>query len=278
MLDELEAVPESPARSKVFAAYAAEQNNLLCGRFYEAMSDPDVCGFVSSSRRHYLLDAIAQACVIYRRLALSGPILDVGCHVGIAPDIMSRLLGVSCVGLEPVGSAMRAGTSRLADTPDVELVHGALPWHTERRFEFVTAIDSMPRDISERSLFLKAIADLLSDGGIAMIVSENWVDPDVSVLRRQLKAAHLGYCFGDRVGSYGGMPNDFTVEGCVCLIKNGNQRFPRAIKAEINRDWKSFQDYVHTSSTPKRAKTQAFQRAIALDAASGRTQGAGRIG
>ena len=265
LLEFLEALPEGETRTRGLAAFKAdvakrggssgEQN------MYEAMADRHLCGLVTSSRRHYLLDAVAMAVALYRTLDLAGPILDVGCHVGVAPDLMSEILGVPVVGLEPVESAVRIGSERLRGRPDVSFVHGAIPWQTDRRFQLITAIDSMPGNAGDRSVYLRSLSQLLEDGGLALIVSATWVQADVTVLRRQLEAAGLGFGFADVVGGYGGMPTAFNAEGCVCFIKGGKQQFPRKIGEVMESEWDWFKTYSNSAATPAREKTQAFIRA-----------------
>jgi SAM-dependent methyltransferase len=264
LLEYMEALPEGETRTRGLAAFKAdvatrggssgEQN------MYEAMADPQLCGLVTSSRRHYLLDAVAMAIALYRTLGLTGPILDVGCHVGVAPDLMAEILGVPVVGLEPVDAAVRIGSERLSGRPDVSIVHGAIPWQTDSKFQLITAIDSMPGNVGDRSVYLRGLSQVLDAGGIALIVSATWVQADVIVLRRQLEAAGLGFGFADVVGGYGGMPTAFNVEGCVCLIKGGKQPFPRKIGEVMESEWDRFKAYANSTTTPAREKTQAFMR------------------
>jgi hypothetical protein len=265
LLEALEELTEGDVRSRVLAAYKADQASVRRGAdavcMYEAMTDAQICGLVTSCRRHYLLDSIAMACSLYRLLQLSGPILDIGCHVGVAPDVLARQLGISVVGLEPVGSAVQAGAVRLGSTSGVTIVHGAIPWQTEQRFQLVTAIDCLPGNAGDRAVFLNGLSQLLDDGGIAMVVSATWVDANVPILRRQLDAAGLGFGFADVVGGYGGMPTSYLVEGCVCLIKNGKRSFPRMVSSAMQSEWSLFQSYANAPTTPIREKTQAFMRA-----------------
>jgi SAM-dependent methyltransferase len=228
---------------------------------YDAMSNLDLCGVVTSTRRHFLIDAISLSCGLYRALGLSGPTLDVGCHVGALPDMVSLTLGVQTVGIEPVATAISAGASVLADRGDVRLVEAALPWATDLKFDLVTAIDSLPAGTGDRGSFLKGLSALLNQGGIAVVTSAHWIGADVATLRRQLNFAGLGFGFADVVGGFGGMPTEFSAEGVACLIKGGKRPFPRNFKAEAESEWDWFRDYANAKDTTAREKTQAFMRA-----------------
>lgn len=265
LLDYLESLPPSAMRTNGLAAFRADLAYQQKGgsgepHMYAAMADLELCGIVTSGRRHYLLDAVTMACALYRRLGLSGPVLDVGCHIGVAPDLIAEALGVRVVGLEPVTEVVTAAQARFAGRADVSIVRGAVPWQTDERFELVTAIDSMPLGVGDRSTYLKGISQLLQPGGLAMIVSAYWIDADVTMIRRQLDMAGLGFGFADVVGGYGGMPTGFNVEGCVCLIKGGKRQFPRKVGAEMKSEWAWFTHYANLPDTPAREKTQAFMR------------------
>jgi len=263
--EHLRGLPESDARDlglEVFARAVSANSSAQGERLmYMAMSNLALCGIATSARRHFLIDAISLACGLYRALELSGPTLDVGCHIGILPDLTALTLGVPAVGIEPVSAAVTAGAAVLADRRDVQLVNAAVPWATESTFDLVTAIDSMPSGAGDRAVFLKGLGALLREGGVAVVTSTLWVGVDVSTLRRQLDLAGLGFGFADVVGGFGGMPTQFSVEGTACFIKGGKRRFPSNFKAESEREWESFREYANAKNTPAREKTQAFMRA-----------------
>ncbi len=263
--DYLREMPDCTARTQGLAAFARahEANSSWLGErlMYDAMSNLDLCGIVTSTRRHFLIDAIGLSCGLYRALGLSGPTLDVGCHVGVLPDLTALTLGVQAVGIEPVAAAVSAGASVLADRGDVRLLQAGLPWTTDLRFELVTAIDSLPAGVVDRALFLKGLGALLSEGGIAVVTSAYWIGADIATLRRQLNLAGLGFGFADVVGGLGGMPTEFGAEGVACLIKGGKRPFPRNFKAETESEWDWFKEYANATDTPAREKTQAFMRA-----------------
>ncbi len=261
----LDAMPESAARTqglKVFARARVANSSVLGEQLmYDAMSDLNLCGLVTSTRRHFLIDAIGLSCGLYRALGLTGPTLDVGCHVGILPDLVALTLGIQAVGIEPVASAVNSGASVLANRSDVRLMTAAVPWSTDLTFDLVTAVDCLPAGAGDRALFLKGLGALLREGGVALVCSAHWIGADVSTLRRQLSLAGLGFGFADVVGGLGGMPTKFSAEGVACLIKGGTRPFPRNFRLEAESEWNCFRDYANAKGTPAREKTQAFMRA-----------------
>lgn len=265
LLEYLEQLPMGQAKTlglKAFHADVATRTGTSGEQhMYEAMAaDPELCGIVTSSRRHYLLDAVALACALYGKLGLSGPVLDVGCHVGVASELMAEALSVPVIGLEPVAVAVEAARHLLRARTDVSFVRGAVPWATDARFQMVTAIDCMPGRVGDRAVFLRGLSQLLEPGGLAVVVSATWIDADVTVLRRQLETAGLGFGLADVVGGYGGMPTVFGTEGCVCLVKGGKQPFPRKAAVAMESEWDWFKDYANSPATLPREKTQAFMR------------------
>ena len=261
----LQAMPESVTRTQGLEAFArahlANSSKLGDRLMYEAMSNLDLCGLVTAKRRHFLIDAIGLSCGLYRALGLAGPTLDVGCHVGMLPDLVALTLGVQGVGIEPVASAVSSGASVLANRSDVRLITAAVPWSTELTFDLVTAVDCLPAGVGDQALFLRGIGSLLREGGIALVTSAHWIGADIATLRRQLSHAGLGFGFADVVGGLGGMPTEFSAEGVACLIKGGKRPFPRNFKAETESEWDWFRDYANARDTPAREKTQAFMRA-----------------
>jgi SAM-dependent methyltransferase len=266
--DYLRQLPDSGARTqglKVFErARAANSSSLGERLMYEAMADLELCGIVTSTRRAFLIDSVSLSCGLYRTLGLTGAVLDVGCHVGVVPDLMAITLGTPVVGIEPVAAAVSAGTSVLRDREDVKLIHARIPWETESKFDLLTSVDCMPADAGDRALFLKGVGAVLREGGIAVVTSAHWIDSTGSVLRRQLEFAGLGFGFADVVGGFGDMPTRFSTEGTAVLIKGGRRPFPRNFKTEAENEWDWFRDYANETDTPWREKTQAFMRAACL--------------
>jgi SAM-dependent methyltransferase len=262
----LSSIDDAQVRSLGLSSLASAKRSVKGGgdesAVYEAMCEPILSGIFASTRRHFLIDSIALTVAIVRKLGITGPILDVGCHVGIFPDLLHGLIENHITGLEPVQLAIKTATQRIEKSEKIEFIYGKIPWAVEQRFDLITAIDSMPSSFSERAVFLHGLSDLLEDGGIAIIVSQHWVDADVTALRRQLTSCNFGFGLADVVGGYGGMPTEFDIEGCVVLVKMGKQAFPRKVYEEMENYWNVFQNYANDTRTPKREKTQTFHRAV----------------
>ena len=224
-------------------------------------ADEHVFGVVTSKRRHIIIDAVAMTISIARRLNITGPILDIGCHAGFLPDVASQFVDAEFMGIDPVVEAIQFGSRRLLSSGRVELVCASVPWQTERQFPMIVTVDACPSSRSDRGPFLAGVGKLLSRGGIALVISRYLLDPDPTPLRRQLKRADLGYAFADIVGGYGGAPTEFFVEGVLCLIKESPRQLPSKLQSHMQSDWSSFRNYANDPLTPDREKTQSFERA-----------------
>lgn len=260
----LEGIENPEIRKLGISSYKEALRSLKAGgseiAIYEAMCEPTLCGIFASKRRHLLIDSLALTLSIARKLDITGPILDVGCHVGIFPDILKEMLSNKIIGLEPISKAVETARIRVPESDQICFVKGEIPWISDRRFELITAIDSMPSSNGERGLYLRNLSSLLENGGIAIVVSQHWVEADIQILRRQLNSCGLGYGLADIIGGYGGMPTKFECEGCLVFVKGGKRNFPRGVRVLMESHWSAFQSYANAASTVMREKTQAFHR------------------
>lgn len=229
---------------------------------YKVMAVPPLLGLVTSKRRHYILDTIALTIGLARTLNIAEPLLDIGTHAGFLPIVVRNHLSNSCVGIDPISEAIAHGKTQLPEHSDVELLIDSLPWKTDRKFGLIVALDVLPeKSVGERANFFREMGGLLTDGGVAVVVSGALSDLDPILTRRQLLAAGLGFGYADIVGGYGGAPTQFSVEGCVVLVKGSSRPYPRKITSQMERDWEIFQSYANDPATAKREKTQSFMRA-----------------
>jgi SAM-dependent methyltransferase len=257
----------SPTREEFLAAYDSAAQSLRKGgsedAIYARMSTPSLLGLVTSKRRHFLLDSVALAVSLLRQLRIDGPILDAGCHAGVASHALAQLVPNPIIGIDPIAEAIEYANERADPSGRVSFVRAGLPWKATERFECVMAIDSMPGGAGDRAMFLRGVSDLLVDGGVAMIVSNTWVEADAAVLRRQLSGSQLGFAMADVVGGFGGMPTQFAAEGVLVLVKGASESLPRRLRDAMESDWPSFRDYANAPGVPARMKTQAFKRSKA---------------
>lgn len=228
---------------------------------YAAMCEPELLAPVTASRRALLLDSVAMTLALVRELGITGPLVDVGCHAGIGTDILAEVTSNPVHGIDPLPLAIQ--TARARSDRRIQYDVAGLPWDTDKRFELVVAIDSMPSSLLDRAKFLKGAGDVLVSGGVVVIVSAHLIDADVTVLRRQLADAGLGYGFADVVGGYSGAPTQFAVETCLILIKGGKEQLPRKLALAAQSEWDAFKHYANSPGTPSREKIQSFKRARA---------------
>lgn len=248
------------------AAHEAHSRRASRGKggeeFYAAICEPGFLSIVTASRRPILIDSISVAATLIRATKIDGKVLDVGCHAGIADEMLSNLIPNEIWGIDPCAKAIETARARLSDRRTLTFLKAGMPWTSIERFEFVLSIDSMPKNVGDRAVYLKGIADILVDGGVALIVSQWWGDIDITVLQRQLKNFRLGYGLADVVGGLGDMPTVFVAEGCLVLVKNASDPVPRKLRLAMERDWMAFSEYANDTRTADRYKTQAFKRAV----------------
>ncbi|PKO70698.1 MAG: hypothetical protein CVU22_00940 [Betaproteobacteria bacterium HGW-Betaproteobacteria-16] len=263
LVDHVAHVATEGAASRYHAANERAADNVKRGSsetaVYEAMCDAELLGIVTSSRRAFLIDAISLAVAVVRELGLPGPILDAGCHAGIACDILAEVVENEIHGIDPVERAIDVARERVGSKANFEVA--AIPWVTTIRFDLVLAVDSMPRNLADRAHFLRGLSGVLNDGGVAVIVSQHWANADMQTLRRQLSSCQLGFGLADVVGGYSGAPTQFSAEGCLVFVKGGKVPPPQRLVAAMESDWGSFRDYANATSTLQSRKTQAFKRA-----------------
>lgn len=262
-----------PAESPFWQAHDAVAESMRMGasravvqalesKLYDAIANSSVLGPVTSQRRAMILDAVAITAGLVKALEIKGPILDAGCHVGFAASILAKILPNEIAGIDPSKAAIESGLSHPSMESRVDLHVSGLPWRTEKRFELVLAISSMPDLRRGGREFLRGISDVLIDGGISVIVAGWWHDADVERVRALLKASRMGFGYADVVGGYQGVPLQFESQGVVILVKGGTRVFPRRVGAAIEAEWPIFRDYANDRSTLFREKTQAFERAV----------------
>ncbi|WP_149536626.1 class I SAM-dependent methyltransferase [Siccirubricoccus phaeus] len=230
--------------------------------FYGAMAHPAVLGPMTSKRRHLILDVTALSIGLYRHLGLNGDVLDAGCHAGTVASLVAKALGCAVTGIDPVEEAIAFGHAHPARNPGVTLECASIPWSTDRRFAMVISSSAMPWSAPKSLPFLKSVSGLLQPGGVAVVMSVGWAEADPERVRRQLRAAGLGFGYADVAGGFGDIPAKFEAEGIVVLIKGGSSEYPRRIKTLMESEWHLFREYSNTPGRSAREKTQAFERAL----------------
>ncbi len=248
---------------RAFQKVASGQKSEDDSDLYSAMAHAEIIGPVTSHRRHLILDLTAMAIGLYRHLGLSGNILDAGCHVGIMSSLLAARLGKHVVGIDPSANAISFGKSHAARHSSVNLIEASIPWHTHIRFDMVISGSALPdgKNWEVTAAHLRNLGTLLSQGGVALIMSADLAEADPDRMRRTLRTAELGFGYADVAGGYGGLPPKFDAEGIVVLLKGGKREFPRKVKLAMESEWDFFKEYSNTPGRPTREKTQAFERA-----------------
>lgn len=234
-------------------------------QFYDLISQQPLLGKTTSKRRAIIIDAISLAASIVRTLDIQGDVIDIGCHAGIIPEVLSCLIDNRIDGVDPSKEAIKVAKEENKGNQRLRFFPARVPFLSKKKYAFLIAVSSMPENKASRSSFLQGVSDLLRPGGVAMIVSTEWLKDDGSVdhvLIKKLKKLDLGFGFADVLGGYGDMPTRFAPEGCVVLIKGGHQMLPENLAEKMQSDWPNFQSYANNPNTPMRQKTQAFKRSL----------------
>jgi SAM-dependent methyltransferase len=228
---------------------------------YEALAHPSVLGPISSQRRHFILDASCLAIGLARATQAKNA-LDVGCHAGFLPDLLSRFVaGLHVTGIDLCEPAIQMANEHCDGRSNLSFVASPLPLSGKPEFDLVMSVDSMPERPAAAVSFLREIAKVLRPGGLAMIVSDYCHDQDASDLKGQLRLADLGFGYGDVVGGYGQVPRRFEAESVLVLVKGSKRQTPPNLIERMKSEWPQFRDYANTAWTPIERKTQSYERA-----------------
>ncbi|MFG3593104.1 class I SAM-dependent methyltransferase [Bradyrhizobium sp. RDI18] len=231
---------------------------------FRLLAHPGLFAFAAAARRHYILDGVALAIGVLKHFALGGPVLDVGCHIGVSTNIFGRLTANKIVGLDPVGAAIDSARKLSADLPNVEFVRGMLPWRSATQFDLVFCQDVLHHvGQSNHPGIIASLGDLVKEGGVLILSADDVIDQDW--LKRNnpvLQKAQLGYFDSDVLGGFGGNPAKFQAATAVLLRKGDTTAIPMDVASISAREWEThFKDFANTPGRSAREKTQAFERA-----------------
>lgn len=247
------------------AVLNSEKNGTEHTGFYDMMSHQPLLGLSTSKRRALIIDAISLAASIVRSLDISGDVLDVGCHAGVVPETLTKVISNRIDGVDPSKEAIKVASEVSKGNSQLNFTCASVPFLSTKKYSFVMAVSSMPKKKTPRRDFLQGISNLLEKGGVAMIVSDYWLRKDGSVdqvLPKQLQRLDLGFAFADILGGYENMPTQFMARSCVVLIKGCDVILPIDLPERTESDWPGFQEYSNIPITPAREKSQAFKRAL----------------
>lgn len=225
--------------------------------FYDTLADERISGHVHSQKRTEILDAGCLLVHLVRELCISGPILDVGCHIGYHADILAQETPATVHGIDLSAKAIEAAQAKTRGCPRLSFAVGGLEQHAHAEaYEFIYAVRSVELDKSSA----RQICGALKPGGVAAILTKG--EPDSSQrARRAIRDARLGWGFSDVVGGYVGDGRGYEANPVLVLVKDGSQLIPADFVEQAKSVWNNyFKDYANASDTPWAEKTQAYFR------------------
>ena len=231
---------------------------------WRLMARPSLFALRGANRRHYILDGIAMAVGIARRFAITDPILDAGCHLGVSASVLARVLPNEVVGIDPIGATIDAAKALNAGVSNLSFVRSGLPWSTDRRFGLVICYDVVDHlSEGEQRRAIASLAQLTLDGGFVvlsgmMLVDLGWIER----ANAWLSEGGLGYVTCDVHGGFGGNPPVWNSNPVAVLRKGIAEPMPLDLLDRTKQEWENhFASYANASATPRRKATQAFERA-----------------
>lgn len=225
--------------------------------FYDILADDRISGHVHSQKRTEILDAGCLLVYLVRELCISGPILDIGCHIGYHADILVQETSAKVHGIDLSAKAIQAAQAKTAGSPRLSFAAGSLEQYAEAEaYELIYAVRSIELDKHSA----RQIYGALQPGGIAAILTKG--EPDASQpARRAIRDARLGWGFSDVVGGWVGDGRGYEANPVMVLVKNGSQLIPADFVQQAKSVWnKYFKDYANAADTPWEEKTQAYFR------------------
>ena len=225
--------------------------------FYDILANDCISGHVHSQKRTEILDAGCLLVHLVHELGISGPILDIGCHIGYHADILAQETSAAVHGIDLSAKAIEAAKAKTAGSPRLSFAAGALEQHAQAEaYELIYAVRSVELDKASA----RQIYGALKPGGVAVILTQG--EPDSSQrARRAIRDARLGWGFSDVVGGWVGQGRGYEANPVVVLIKDGSQLIPADCVEQAESVWKEyFSDYANAADTPWAEKTQAYSR------------------
>lgn len=225
--------------------------------FYDILADDRISGLVHSQKRAEILDAGCLLVHLVRELSISGPILDLGCHIGYHADILAQETAATVHGIDLSAKAIDAAQAKTGGSPRLSFAVGSLEQYARSEaYEFIYAVRSIELDKHSA----RQICSALKPGGVAAILTKG--EPDASQrARRAIRDARLGWGFSDVVGGWVGDGRGYEANPVLVLVKDGAQLIPADFVEQAKSVWNQyFQSYANAAETPWEEKTQAYFR------------------
>ena len=221
----------------------------------------------SMFRRHFYIDAICFISSVLDSENIEGKVIDIGCHNGVIPLILSYLHSNKFIGCDPCYPAISSAKRHKLFQDSVEFLDCELPQINLPPGDLIYCLDvlhHMP-DTQIGNSF-RRLCHLVDDNGFLILTTslfheDEWVDAFNKILEEE----RVGFVACDVIGGYGKCPPEFEAS-IICIFKKNNVNpIPRNLSELADQDWNNyFKAYANNPAVATREKTQSFERALRL--------------
>lgn len=225
--------------------------------FYNVLADERISGHVHSRKRTEILDAACLLTHLVRELGITGPVLDIGCHIGYHAQLLAQQAHATVHGIDRCSEAIEAARAKTLGGSVTTFGVGSLAEQGyDRAFEFIYAVRSIRFDKTSA----RQIAAALMPGGVAVVLPRGI--PGASRRHRQaILDAGLGWGLSDVVGGFVGEGRGYEAGLAIVLVKDGGCSMPADFVQQAHSVWEQyFKDYANAPDTPPAEKNQAYFR------------------
>lgn len=217
----------------------------------------------SMTRRHFYLDAICFISSVIESEDISGTVIDIGCHNGVIPLILSNIHDNQFVGCDPCYPAISSAQRHRLFNNKIEFNKYHLPNTPLTSGDLVFCLDvlhHLPDEMIPQSI--RQLCQLVNDSGFLILTTQlfaenEWLDKFNSIFEEE----GLGFLSADVIGGYGKCPPEFEANPMCLFIKKGYAAIPPNLDELVENDWNEFfKSYSNDPTTLTREKTQSFER------------------
>ena len=235
--------------------------------FYDLIANPRISGHVHSQKRTVILDESCLLVFLAKALRVTGPVLDVGCHIGYHAAVLTSETALDIHGIDLSREAIRVAKEKAAGHPKLSFSDMALECDEFlERFEMVYAFHSLEFNAATAN----RLSRVLKPGGVAVIVPTHETDGD-NELAAALLGCGLGWGLEDIVGGWCGEGRSQEAAFASVFVKGDSTPIPQTANETIASYWERyFGSYAQDPERPKPERNQSYFRGHWL-AGSGRT-------
>ena len=228
--------------------------------FYDAVSSEPLLGIAHSARRAFILDSLAALHWVCDTLAISGPVLDVGCHAGYHLTWIAQRFGLPVIGLDRSFKAVEYATRRSLCGPWTFISADVCGWTTRQSCDVIFLNDgpfSLHRP--DRDL-ARLIAENLNPGGVVISIGDIVSPQTIDGIKKTARSYGLSFGLADAAGGWLG--HGYETCPVLILVKGHASEVSDEFLLDYSRVWEaSMAQYALAPATPLRERTQAFYRA-----------------